>query len=217
MLHSVANRCIQHLPIARHTLGSKKKSPSTITGGAALGGVKLGRFQKFWPASAGPAGRFSMQKSFPLGSFNPATRKRSIGLATTIAGLFIACDTESASSLCGDGDGEAVRLPTIQGIIDRRILVNYRVDTEVAARLLPAPFRPKLAKGYAMAGICLIRSSGRWGCEPTLRASIREAASGVSLSISLLFGRLGIVLHDAVVGFVGVDDGDLISAAKPAA
>src|SRR5688500_2540910 len=50
-----------------------------------------------------------------------------------------------------------MRLPTIQGVIDRRILVNYRVDAEVASRLLPAPFRPKLANGYAMAGICLIR------------------------------------------------------------
>jgi hypothetical protein len=50
-----------------------------------------------------------------------------------------------------------MRLPTIQGVIDRRILVNYRVDVDVAARLVPAPFRPKLAGGYAMAGICLIR------------------------------------------------------------
>ena len=50
-----------------------------------------------------------------------------------------------------------MRLPTIQGVIDRRILVNYRVDAGVAARLLPPPFRPKLAGGYAMAGICLIR------------------------------------------------------------
>jgi hypothetical protein len=50
-----------------------------------------------------------------------------------------------------------MRLPTIRGIIDRRILVNYRVDAEVAARLLPAPFRPKLVNDYAMAGICLIR------------------------------------------------------------
>jgi hypothetical protein len=50
-----------------------------------------------------------------------------------------------------------MRLPTIQGVIERRILVNYRVDAEVAARLLPAPFRPKLVNGFAMAGICLIR------------------------------------------------------------
>ncbi len=50
-----------------------------------------------------------------------------------------------------------MRLPAIQGVIDRRILVNYRVDVEVASRLLPPPFRPKLAGGYAIAGICLIR------------------------------------------------------------
>ena len=50
-----------------------------------------------------------------------------------------------------------MRLPAIQGVIDRRILVNYRVDADVASRLLPNPFRPKLAGGYAMAGICLIR------------------------------------------------------------
>jgi hypothetical protein len=50
-----------------------------------------------------------------------------------------------------------MRLPTIQGVIDRRILVNYRVDAQVAARLLPPPFRPKLFKQHAMAGICLIR------------------------------------------------------------
>jgi hypothetical protein len=50
-----------------------------------------------------------------------------------------------------------MRFPTIHGVIDRRILVNYRVDADVAARLLPAPFRPKRASGYAMGGICLIR------------------------------------------------------------
>src|SRR5688572_15111443 len=50
-----------------------------------------------------------------------------------------------------------MRLPAIQGIIDRRILVNYRLDADVAARLLPRPFWPKLAHGYAIAGICLIR------------------------------------------------------------
>ncbi len=50
-----------------------------------------------------------------------------------------------------------MRLPTIQGLIDRRILVNYRVSPDVASRLLPRPFRPKLANGFAMAGICLIR------------------------------------------------------------
>ena len=50
-----------------------------------------------------------------------------------------------------------LRLPTIAGIIRRRILVNYRVDPVVIERLLPARFRPKLHDGWAIAGICLIR------------------------------------------------------------
>jgi len=50
-----------------------------------------------------------------------------------------------------------MHLPTLQGTISRRILANYRVDPKVAAAILPSPFRPKLASGYAMAGICLIR------------------------------------------------------------
>ena len=50
-----------------------------------------------------------------------------------------------------------MRLPTLRGVISRRILVNYRVDADIAARLLPPPFRPKLTAGHAMAGICLIR------------------------------------------------------------
>lgn len=50
-----------------------------------------------------------------------------------------------------------MRVPRIDGVIERRLLVNYRVDPDVAARVLPAPFRPQLVAGYAVAGICLIR------------------------------------------------------------
>ena len=52
-----------------------------------------------------------------------------------------------------------MRIPIVRGIIDRRILVNFRVDSEVLARLLPRPFRPKLVGGGGMAGVCLIRLS----------------------------------------------------------
>lgn len=45
----------------------------------------------------------------------------------------------------------------IRGTIDRRLLVNYRVDPDVIAPLLPAGLSPKLARGYAIGGICLIR------------------------------------------------------------
>jgi len=48
-------------------------------------------------------------------------------------------------------------LPVIQGVIRRRILVNYRVDPGVMQLQLPSRFRPKLHAGYAIAGICLIR------------------------------------------------------------
>lgn len=50
-----------------------------------------------------------------------------------------------------------MRLPNLEGLVERRLLVNYRVDPEVAEQLLPAPFRPQLVNGWAVAGICLIR------------------------------------------------------------
>jgi hypothetical protein len=53
-----------------------------------------------------------------------------------------------------------MRIPIIRGVIDRRLLVNYRVAPDVLAPLLPAPFRPKLHHGYGMVGICLIRLRG---------------------------------------------------------
>jgi len=48
-------------------------------------------------------------------------------------------------------------LPTMHGLIDRRMLVNFHVQPEVIRKLLPPYFRPKLVRGWAMAGICLIR------------------------------------------------------------
>jgi hypothetical protein len=45
----------------------------------------------------------------------------------------------------------------MSSIVERRLLVNYRVDPEVAASLLPAPLRPQLVNGWAVAGVCLIR------------------------------------------------------------
>lgn len=50
-----------------------------------------------------------------------------------------------------------MKLPVIQGIIRRRILVNFRVAPEVMQKHLPRGFTPKLHAGSAIAGICLIR------------------------------------------------------------
>src|SRR6188474_132109 len=50
-----------------------------------------------------------------------------------------------------------MQLPVIHGVIDRRMLINYRVDPEVLWRLLPPPFQPQLVQGHGIAGVCLIR------------------------------------------------------------
>ncbi|MEX2213569.1 MAG: DUF2071 domain-containing protein [Phycisphaeraceae bacterium] len=50
-----------------------------------------------------------------------------------------------------------MRLPVIRGLIDRRILANFRVAPAALVCLLPAPFRPKLVQGFGVAGVCLIR------------------------------------------------------------
>ena len=47
--------------------------------------------------------------------------------------------------------------PILCGVIKRRFILNYRADPEVVARLLPAPFNPKLYHGYAIVGVCLVR------------------------------------------------------------
>jgi hypothetical protein len=47
-------------------------------------------------------------------------------------------------------------LPVLEGTIARRVLLNFRVDSDVARRLLPAPLKPVLQHGYAVAGVCLI-------------------------------------------------------------
>lgn len=52
------------------------------------------------------------------------------------------------------------QLPAVAGRIERRILVNFRCQPDVLARMLPPPFRPKLINGWGMAGICLIRLGG---------------------------------------------------------
>lgn len=50
-----------------------------------------------------------------------------------------------------------MHMPIVRGLIRRRILVNYRVEPNILADLLPTPFRPQLVGGCGMAGICLIR------------------------------------------------------------
>ena len=37
-----------------------------------------------------------------------------------------------------------MRIPVIEGLIKRRLLINFRVDPVVMQKMLPSPFRPKL-------------------------------------------------------------------------
>ena len=50
-----------------------------------------------------------------------------------------------------------MKIPTIHGFIDRRILINFTVDPHYVQKILPSPFRPKVYNGKAIVGICLIR------------------------------------------------------------
>jgi hypothetical protein len=54
-------------------------------------------------------------------------------------------------------DDLMLKIPVIQGIIDRRILVNFRVDPQVLSRELPEWFKPKVVGGFGIGGVCLIR------------------------------------------------------------
>jgi hypothetical protein len=50
-----------------------------------------------------------------------------------------------------------MKIPAMSGVIDRRILANFRVDPAYMRGALPAPFRPQIVNGYSIGGICLIR------------------------------------------------------------
>jgi len=50
-----------------------------------------------------------------------------------------------------------MRMPSLRGVIDRRILVNFRIDADALSSVLPGPFEPRTVDGYAIGGICLLR------------------------------------------------------------
>jgi hypothetical protein len=73
--------------------------------------------------------------------------------------------------------------PTMAGTIERRLLVNYRVDAQVRESFLPAPFRPLLVQGWGLAGICMIRLRNLRpaGLPPTLGLTTESAAHRVAV------------------------------------
>jgi hypothetical protein len=100
-----------------------------------------------------------------------------------------------------------MRFPKVHGTIRRRLLVNFRVDPEVMQRQLPAPFRPKLQDGWAIAGICLIRLEN-------IRP--RRFPAMVGLSSENAAHRIAVVWNDDAGPHEGVyiprrDTGSLVS------
>ncbi len=56
--------------------------------------------------------------------------------------------------------GESMWAPALDAVVERRLLMNYRADPDVVARLVPTPLRPLLRHGQAVVGICLLRLGG---------------------------------------------------------
>ncbi|HEX7127161.1 MAG TPA: DUF2071 domain-containing protein [Thermodesulfobacteriota bacterium] len=48
-------------------------------------------------------------------------------------------------------------LPPLEGVIARRVLINFRADPQVVRALVPAPFEVVTQEGAAVVGVCLIR------------------------------------------------------------
>ena len=49
-----------------------------------------------------------------------------------------------------------VRGPEIRAVMERRLLISYRIEPDVLQAVLPVWFRPALAGGYGVGSICLI-------------------------------------------------------------
>lgn len=81
-----------------------------------------------------------------------------------------------------------MRLPAIQGVIERRLLVNFRANPEVVGRLLPRPFEPVVVGGWSLVGICLIRlREVRPACVP-FRCGIRSENAAHRIAVCWIDG-----------------------------
>ncbi|MCA9395410.1 MAG: DUF2071 domain-containing protein [Candidatus Omnitrophica bacterium] len=71
----------------------------------------------------------------------------------------------------------------ITGVIDHRILLNYRIDPAVMQRNLPEGFTAVTVKGYAIGGICQVSlSKMRPDCLPACGSSSHNAAHRIAVS-----------------------------------
>ncbi len=91
---------------------------------------------------------------------------------------------------------DPVSRPAIASLIERRLLVNFRLDPEAAARILPAGTRPLLRSGHAVGGLWLIRLS-----------AVRRSAGPALPGLADLAGRLGLRSEIAVHRIATVHEG----------
>jgi hypothetical protein len=88
-----------------------------------------------------------------------------------------------------------VIIRNIDSVIERRLLVSYRLDPTRVAVLLPKPFRPQLVSDYAVGGVCLIRMRA-------LRLAHAPRAAG--LTTENLAHRFAVEWDDAAGRHTGV-------------
>lgn len=71
----------------------------------------------------------------------------------------------------------------VTGNIDHRLLINYRIDPEIAQQALPPHLEPKLVNGYAIGGICQVSLSKMRpkGAPAILGTSSHNAAHRISV------------------------------------
>ena len=95
----------------------------------------------------------------------------------------------------------ALTLP-MAGVIERRLLINYRLDPGVARSVLPSGLRPQLVDGSAVAGVSMIRLRA---LRPTWAPSglglrMENAAHRIAVEWDAAHGR---VHPDAAFGIAG--------------
>lgn len=83
--------------------------------------------------------------------------------------------------------------PAITSLTERRLLVNFRLDPQAAARILPAGARPLLRRGHAVGGICLIRLTGIGRPGPGLAGNLADLAGRLGLRAEIAVHRIATV------------------------
>jgi Uncharacterized conserved protein (COG2071) len=82
-------------------------------------------------------------------------------------------------------------LPKLEGIIARRILLNFRADPSVVQQLLPAPLKVQAHGGYAIVGVCLIRLEQ---LRPKgLPSAIGVASENMAHRVAILYPSKGVL------------------------